>query len=119
MCSPFPPAVRLPDSAAYNGVFTAPEPRISRDRYFTVLGRLIIAAPSARLGLIVAKKQVRRAHERNRLKRLIRESFRHRCATLPPLDMVVLAYHSAQTASNEEIFRSLERHWRRLASPQP
>ncbi|OUJ73582.1 hypothetical protein BXA17_20110, partial [Acinetobacter baumannii] len=28
------------------------------------------------MGIVVAKKKVRRAHERNRIKRLARESFR-------------------------------------------
>ena len=32
--------------------------------------------PNSRLGIVVAKKKVRRAHERNRIKRLAQESFR-------------------------------------------
>ena len=41
-----------------------------------------------RLGLIVAKRALRRAVDRNRAKRVIRESFRQ-TATLPPVDIVV------------------------------
>lgn len=113
MRSQFPKAVRLPDSAAYQRIFTAPELK-SSDRYFTVLGRLIIGQPSARLGLVVAKKHIRRAHERNRIKRLVRESFRQRCRHLPPLDIIVLARGAGQEADNRQIFHSLQRHWRRL-----
>jgi ribonuclease P protein component len=43
----------------------------------------------ARLGLIIGKRQARRAVERNRIKRLLRESFRHRRVLLPRLDVVV------------------------------
>ena len=42
----------------------------------------------ARLGLVVAKKVLRRAVDRNRVKRVIRESFRKRRG-LPALDIVV------------------------------
>ena len=44
---------------------------------------------NARLGLIVGKRAVRRAHERNRLKRTAREAFRLTCRDLPQLDIVL------------------------------
>lgn len=44
---------------------------------------------NARLGLIVGKRAVRRAHERNRLKRTAREAFRLTCKDLPRLDIVL------------------------------
>ena len=43
----------------------------------------------ARLGLIVAKRVVPRAHERNRHKRVCRERFRHNRSRLPAMDLVV------------------------------
>ena len=43
----------------------------------------------ARLGLVVAKKTARRAHERNYMKRVIRDWFRRHKNTLPPFDFVV------------------------------
>ncbi|MEM1434066.1 MAG: ribonuclease P protein component [Pseudomonadota bacterium] len=45
----------------------------------------------ARLGLIVAKRVLPRAADRNRVKRLLRERFRRRAATLPKVDLVVQA----------------------------
>lgn len=42
----------------------------------------------ARLGLIVAKRMLPRAVDRNRAKRVIRESFRQ-AGSLPPMDIVV------------------------------
>lgn len=43
----------------------------------------------ARLGLAVPKRVVKRATDRSRLKRLIRESFRHNLDRLPAVDIVV------------------------------
>lgn len=45
--------------------------------------------PSARLGLVVGRRAVPRAHARNRIKRIIRERFRRVRAELPALDIVV------------------------------
>ncbi len=46
----------------------------------------------ARLGLVVPKKGTPRAHARNRVKRLIRERFRHRAHELPDVDLVVQVF---------------------------
>ena len=43
----------------------------------------------ARLGLVVGKKQLKRAIDRNRVKRIIREQFRLARASLPAVDLVV------------------------------
>ena len=43
----------------------------------------------ARLGLVVGKKQLKKAVDRNTLKRVIREQFRHCRHELPAADLVV------------------------------
>lgn len=43
----------------------------------------------ARMGLIVAKRVVRHAHERNRHKRVCRETFRVHQGQLPAMDLVI------------------------------
>lgn len=68
------------------------------------------------LGLAIAKKQIRRAVDRNRLKRLIRESFRHHKAELQGYDIVVMARTKAITTSNAEIFEKLKQHWDAVSS---
>lgn len=68
-----------------------------RQRIMTVRAgsfRLIVRrneAPEARLGLIIAKRVLPRAVDRNRVKRLLRECFRRRAAELPKVDIVVQA----------------------------
>ena len=104
----FPLSARLSTPAHYGQVFGAPEVRVSC-RAFLVLARAA-ETDCSRLGVVVAKKHVRLAHRRNRLKRLIREQFRCNPPDLP-LDMVVLARHNADHLSNEEVFAALNRLW--------
>ena len=79
---------------------------------------LIIASPNqlahARLGLVIAKKHVKLAVHRNRLKRLIRESFRLRQASMPPLDIVVLARKGLADMDNAALLLTLDKQWNRL-----
>lgn len=74
-----------------------------------------------RLGLVVAKKHVRLANRRNRLKRLIRESFRLHSHHLPALDIVVLARKGADELDNQAVYRLLDKQWKKLIqrSQQP
>jgi ribonuclease P protein component len=46
-------------------------------------------ARGARLGLIIGKRQAKRAVERNRIKRALRETFRSHQHALPAFDVVV------------------------------
>jgi len=68
----------------------------------------------ARLGLAIAKKQLRLAVSRNRIKRLIRDSFRFNQELLAGLDIVVLTRTSVLKCSNNEILLQLETLWQQL-----
>jgi len=78
----------------------------------------ILAAPNdqghPRLGLAISKKNAKRAVDRNRIKRIIRESFRQNQIRLPAVDLVVMAKPQTKSATNSELFTSLEHHWGRL-----
>lgn len=73
----------------------------------------------SRLGVIASKKVSKRAVDRNRLKRVVREAFRHNLSPLvggesgngPGLDIVVLAKKAACGTENKNLFQSLDKHW--------
>ncbi|MGX2949823.1 ribonuclease P protein component [Ursidibacter sp. B-7004-1] len=66
-----------------------------------------------RLGLTVAKKHLKRAHDRNRIKRIVRESFRLKQQQLPCYDFVFVAKAGIGKLSNVELFEILEKLWQR------
>jgi len=101
---------RLLEAAAFGRVFE--KASRSRDKLFTVLARQG-DKDRARLGLAISKKHCRHATARNRIKRLVRESFRQQQDMLAGLDIVVINQPAAAKASNEEVFESLDEHWRR------
>ena len=57
----------------------------------------------ARLGLVIRKKNIRLAHDRNNVKRVVRESFRHLQNQLVGLDCVVLSRPQANELSAKEL----------------
>ncbi len=103
---------RLTNATDFERVFR--ENQRSVDGLFTVLYRRNgLGYP--RLGLAIAKRQVRFAVERNRLKRLIRESFRGAKQQLSDLDIVIMARRKAGASDNAVVYASLTRHWQSLS----
>jgi ribonuclease P protein component len=106
----FTPDQRLHTPAEFGRVFA--EPARSSDRFFTVLARPA-GRNAARLGLTISRRAAKRAVDRNKLKRLARESFRQQTA-LPPWDFVVLARAGADGAERRALRASLDRHFQQL-----
>ena len=106
----FSPQQRLHTAAQFGRVFA--EPARSSDRFFTILARPS-GATVARLGLTISRRVAKRAVDRNKLKRLARESFRLQ-RELPPWDFVVLAKPGAHLADSAALRESLDRHFDRL-----
>ena len=73
---------------------------------------------AARLGMAVGLRSAGNAVNRNRLRRLIRESFRMNRQELPAVDVLVTARPAAAKAANRELLASLAELWRRLG-PRP
>ncbi|QQD22820.1 ribonuclease P protein component [Venatoribacter cucullus] len=71
----------------------------------------------ARLGFVLAKKQIKRAVDRNRVKRIIRESFRHHQQQLDALDFVVLGRSGLAELDNQQIRAMIDALWFRLKRP--
>lgn len=74
-------------------------------------------AGEARLGMAVAIRAAGNAVRRNRIRRLIRESFRMHRQELPAVDVLVTARAAAAAATNRAVFESLAQHWRTIGEP--
>lgn len=106
---------RLTGKRAFQEIFE--KPRVTSDSCFKILAKHNGRACS-RLGLAVSRKVDRRAVQRNRLKRLVRESFRQHIASNPErtaADFVVLPRQQAVTISNQEVFERLDRLWNNVS----
>jgi ribonuclease P protein component len=109
----FAPARRLHQKLQFDAVYRRnSSTQRSADNFFAVLAR-VNDFDSARLGLSVPSRIVPTAVGRNRIKRLVRESFRMN-HQLPKVDIVVNARTAALHADNKSIRASLEQHWRTL-----
>ncbi len=64
--------------------------------------------PTPRLGIVVPKRGTRLAVRRNRIKRLIRESFRLHIEEIPPVDVVVQVFKSIE---DDRLVTTLAAEW--------
>jgi len=105
---------RLLKPAEFKLVFQ--QPTRSADDCFRILARAN-GIQRHRLGMAVSKKACARAVGRNRIKRIVRESFRTQLAGQvleDALDFVVLPTATATNQSNKTLDESLSAHWQRL-----
>ena len=79
---------------------------------------VVLARPNgrsqSRLGLAIAKKYTASAVQRNRIKRLIRESFRQHLPFRVAIDTVVMNRAGIASKDNNQVFQSLHKHWNRI-----
>ena len=68
------------------------------------------------LGLAISKKSLKRAVDRNGVKRLVRESFRFHQRLLAGMDLIVLCRRHLPLNDRYKLRNSLERHWMKLAN---
>ena len=80
---------------------------------------LILAKPAngplSRLGLVIAKKNIPTAVQRNRIKRVARETFRKK-QFQPPLDVIFLARQGSDRLSTAKLTGIIENSWVKLKS---
>lgn len=104
---------RLLTSRQFSAVFDSPDGKVS-NRYFLALARRnSVSLP--RLGLVIGKKNVKLAVERNRLKRVMRDSFRRHQLLLSDLDITLVARKGLGDVENAELHQQLEKLWKRLS----
>ena len=68
----------------------------------------------SRLGLVLARKKVRHAVERNRIKRLVRHSFRLSQYDLPAVDIVFIARQGIDDLTNPDLLKVLSKAWQQV-----
>lgn len=110
--SGFARSARLLRAGEFRAVFSAARFKVSC-RGFLVLA-LPVDRDGARLGLVISKKNVPAAVQRNRVKRLVREHFRQRRTQLFAVDLVVLARKDVHKLGNAAIRQRLESLWQDL-----
>ncbi len=103
---------RLLNAADYKTVFDSNDWKISAKESLCLCKRNDLLSP--RIGLVIAKKNVKLAKDRNRIKRIIRESFRLHQHQLPNVDIVVLARRGLGEKNNDELHALFEKNWQRL-----
>lgn len=115
--APLPRSARLRKPSEFKRVFNRPV--VSSDRCFKVLAQCG-GGQGPRLGMAVSRQVDRKATGRNRIKRVIRESFRrYFAAGGPALDFVVLPRRESATICNGQLYRSLDKHWTRIVAQLP
>lgn len=104
----FPKTLRLLTSEQFKRVFAKPTKFHSKT--FSVFA-LENELEHPRLGLAIPKKAVRKAVERNRIKRILRESFRCQRMNLSPRDFVIIARSGMADLTNQQLFSLISKAW--------
>ena len=108
----FSRASRLCTSADFKQVFDTTDIKVS-SRQLLILAKANELG-RARLGLVVAKKNIRTAVGRNRAKRHIRETFRLQQDGVGNLDVVVLVRKGFSDLNDRDLNLLLNQQWQRL-----
>lgn len=108
----FTKSLRLLSSNDFQTVFNDAPLRVSHQNFLFLARQNTLNHP--RLGLVIAKKHIRLAVERNRVKRLIRETFRTKQQQLPDIDVIVLARKGMNDLTNAALVEQLDLQWQRL-----
>ncbi len=104
----FRPHERINDPAVFRRAFE--RKKSASDGWLIVYG-LENGLDHPRLGISASKRKVRKAADRNRVKRLLREAFRLSKLDLPPgVDLIVVP--RGPTLTFDQARRSLARAWR-------
>lgn len=109
----FPPERRVRRKVEFEAAYK--RGRRVQDSLFTMTVRANeVGGP--RLGLAIAARTIGNAVARNRLRRIIKESFRHAQHRLPAADIIVAAKVGARSAPDPVRRQSLAALWNKIAS---
>lgn len=108
---------RLLTPRHFKAVFDSPTGKVPGKNLLLLVRNNDLDHP--RLGLVIGKKSVKLSVERNRLKRLMRESFRQHQDHLVGWDIVVVARKGLGDIENPELIQHFGKLWKRLARSRP
>jgi ribonuclease P protein component len=102
--------LKLTNKSEFNKVFEKPR-RVSEN--LLIILYIDNDSGRARLGMAISKKIIAKATQRNKIKRIIRESFRL-TVNLPSVDLIILPTKAVASASNHEVRNTLLRLWNKI-----
>jgi ribonuclease P protein component len=108
----FEKSLRLLNASEYQAVFDESRLKVSTAEILFLARKNNLTQP--RLGLVIAKKNVRLSVQRNRVKRIIRESFRLQQHQLPGIDVIVLARKGLGELDNKQLHETCNQLWQQL-----
>ena len=107
---PFKKTQRLLNTCDYKQVFDSNQVKVANSSL------LMLAKPTedtSRLGLVIAKKNIPTAVQRNLIKRIARETFRKQ-QFIRPVDVVFLARNGADKLSRQKLTEIIQNSWVKL-----
>ncbi|MGB0494807.1 MAG: ribonuclease P protein component [Kangiellaceae bacterium] len=107
----FPRDLRLINAKQYSRVFE--KANKIHNKAFTLLARKN-ELNHARLGLVIAKKNVKFAYQRNFIKRQLREYFRRHLKTFGNYDLVLLTRRDIASLSKKDIINNRNKLFQRF-----
>lgn len=108
---------RLLTPRQFSAVFDSPSGKVPGKNVLLLARNNELDHP--RLGLVIGKKSVKLSVERNRIKRVIRETFRLSQDDLVGWDIVVVARKGLGDLENPELIQQFGKLWKRLARSRP
>jgi len=108
----YPRRLRLLSARDFRTVFDQVEVKAPSD--LCLLLARFNSHDQPRLGFIISKKNIKRAVERNRIKRIARDYLRLHQYELPNLDIVFMGRKGLDKSSNEEIYQLLNKQFTKL-----
>jgi ribonuclease P protein component len=108
---------RLLTARHFKAVFDSPSGKVPGKNLLLLARENGLDHP--RLGLVIGKKSVKLSVQRNRLKRLMRDSFRLHQPLLKGWDIVIVARKGLGEVENPELHEHFGKLWKRLARSRP
>ncbi|WP_367674873.1 ribonuclease P protein component [Buchnera aphidicola] len=102
--------MRLVKRKEFNYVFLSPKKIFCRELVFFFRKSHI---SHSRIGIIISKKNIKKSNERNRIKRLVRETFRISQNRLIPMDYIVIVKKESMNLNNSKLMELLKQLWKK------